>query len=136
MTTRNPPWSDSENSALVALYFAMLDMALAGKTYNKAGMVRAAQNGMGPRQLETMHAHELFLGKLNNRSRGSIEAKLMNASAAHHDLNPEAETMHGHGYRALSNYQAALSHAMLHALQNRVLLTERKRYAGTQFESD
>ena len=44
--------------------------------------------------------------------------------------------MHGHGYRALSNYQAALSHAMLHALQNRVLLTERKRYAGTQFESD
>ena len=130
MTTRNPPWSDSENHALVALYFVMLDNAVAGKPYNKAAMIRSAQQN-------PEHASQgSFAGNLSERSRGSIEAKLMNASAAHHDLNPEAETMHGHGYRALSNYQATLSEAMLFALQNRVLRTERKRYAGTQFESD
>ena len=134
MTKRNPPWSDSENHALVALYFVMLDNAVAGKPYNKAAMIRSAQ-GRADQWQNASHDSD-GNAILRNRSRGSIESKLMNASAAHHDLNPEAETMHGHGYRALSNYQATLSEAMLFALQNRVLRTERKRYAGTQFESD
>ena len=36
----------------------------------------------------------------------------MNASAAHRDLRPGAETMDGYGYRCLPNYQATLKVAM------------------------
>lgn len=105
MTTRTP-WTPAENAALVRLYFAMLDSAIAGQPYNKAAMIRDAQG-------DNMMPHERATrGELRNRSRGSIEAKLMNATAAHRDLDPTAETMDGHGYRALANYQAALKDAM------------------------
>ncbi len=102
MTTNRTPWTPAENAALVRLYFDMLECATAGCAYNKAAMIRSYQatdNGQHP---EALH----------NRSRGSIEAKLMNATACHRDLVPTAETMDGHGYRALSNYQAALREAM------------------------
>jgi hypothetical protein len=45
---------------------------------------------------------------LGARSRGSIEAKLMNCSAAHADLYPNAVTMADYGYKAAPNYQKAL----------------------------
>ena len=116
---RSPPWNDTENGALVALYFVMLDNAQAGKPYNKAAMIRCAQeNPEHPSQGS-------FAGNLSERSRGSIEAKLMNASAAHRDLvassvdNPELHTMDGHGYRCLSNYQADLKTAMQSELDGR-----------------
>jgi len=107
MTTRHPPWSEAENAALVALYFAMLDYVGFGVAYNKAAMIRGAQNS---------HAGPIDSGlntaALKARSKQSIEFKLMNATAAHRDLAPEAETMHSHGYRAMPNYQAALKDAM------------------------
>ena len=119
MTKRNPPWSDSENHALVALYFVMLDNAVAGKPYNKAAMIRSAQQN-------PEHASQgSFAGNLSERSRGSIESKLMNASAAHRDVYeaaavyPAPVTMDGYGYRMLCNYQAALRDAMATAVRLR-----------------
>lgn len=97
------PWTPAENAALVSLYFDMLAAAKAGQTYNKAAMIRDRQNG---------NIAEQIADDLRPRSRASIEFKLMNASAAHADLIPGAETMHGHGYRAMPNYQQALKDAM------------------------
>jgi hypothetical protein len=91
---------------LASLYFDMLTPAAAGDSYNKAEMIRQHQGT------------EENPGPLFNRSRGSIEAKLMNATAAHQDAIdrtalPPSETMDGYGYRALANYQAALRGAII-----------------------
>jgi len=120
MTTNRTPWTPAENAALVRLYFDMLDCATAGCAYNKAAMIRSYQATDDGRHPEA----------LANRSRGSVEAKLMNASACHADLiNDHIErygseptsrdTMHGHGYRCLSNYQAALKDAMRDEIERR-----------------
>ena len=55
-------WSDSENDAIVADYFAMLADDLAGRSYNKAQHNRALQAKI-------------------ERSRGAIEFKHQNISA-------------------------------------------------------
>lgn len=106
---RSPPWNDRENAAVIRLYFDMLGFAVAGHQYNKAGMIRTYQFSDEGKHPEA----------LSNRSRGSIEAKLMNTSAVHRDLVDGATTMDGYGYRCLSNYQAALKVAMQSALDNR-----------------
>lgn len=112
------PWTADENRAIVALYFKMLDSATTGQTYVKAAMIRAAQQG--PAAIPSAG-----LGTLGARSKGSIEAKLMNCSAAHRDVSAEsggqAVTMDGYGYRALSNYQATLKVAMADELRRREL---------------
>ena len=108
---RSPPWNDAENAALIRLYFDMLGFAVAGHSYNKAGMIRTYQFSDEGKHPEALAA----------RSRGSIEAKLMNASAAHRDLVDGATTMDGYGYRCLSNYQAALKAAMLEEINDRQL---------------
>jgi len=88
---KNKAWSTEENGILVALYFTMLENALENRPYNKAAMIRAVQaEGLGA------------------RSRSSIEAKLMNCSAAHADLHPNAITMADYGYKYAPNYQKAL----------------------------
>ncbi|MEP0316412.1 DUF3883 domain-containing protein, partial [Hyphomonas sp.] len=56
-------WSDTENDTVVAAYFAMLSDELSGRPFNKAAQNRALQEQIG-------------------RSRGSIEFKLCNVSAA------------------------------------------------------
>ena len=111
--TRKPAWSDAENARLIALYFEMLDYAIPGKQYSKAGMIREVRGD------------DAQPGPLLRRSKQSIEFKLMNASAAHAALDPHADTMDTFGYRAMPNYQAALKDEMLLALQNRVLIAER-----------
>lgn len=110
MTARKP-WTDDECRAVVTLYLHMLNNATDGKPYNKAAMIREARTGLECRVPDAERcAHP---GRpLAERSRGSIEAKLMNCSAAHADLVPDAVTMDGYGYRALSNYQKALKHAL------------------------
>ncbi len=117
-TTNAGPWQDHENAALVTLYFAMLDRAIAGEKYNKAAMIREAQ-------LPSYTHHDDSRGKLVARSRGSIEAKLMNASAAHTDLDENALTMHAFGYRALFNYQKSLKIAMRDELNGRAAELQR-----------
>ena len=102
--TKRTAWTPDENRALAALYFRMLYCARMGASYNKAEMIRTAQ-GTDEKP-----------GPLHGRTRGSIEAKLMNASAAHRDLDAGAVTMDGFGYRALANYQASLRDAMRAAM--------------------
>jgi hypothetical protein len=124
MTTRTA-WTPAENAALVRLYFQMLDSAIAGKPYNKAAMIRAYQG------IDFAPVHAPDHAALANRSRGSIEAKLMNASAAHRDVLAAAGelgvTMDGYGYRCLGNYQAALLDAMRTELGRRGLEQWRHR---------
>ena len=106
-------WTDKENAAVVALYFAMLDHATQGTPYNKRAMIRSAQAGQA-------YGHALEnRGPLKARSKGSIEAKLMNCTAAHAALRPDAVTMDGYGYRALSNMQGALKAAMRREVERR-----------------
>lgn len=108
------PWNTEENRSLVALYFTMLDAAKTGLEYNKAGMIRHARGeSVGAWMTKVEH------GSLSARSRGSIEAKLMNCSAAHRDIDPEAETMATHGYKAWGNYQKHLKDCINDELQNR-----------------
>ena len=116
---RPAPWSAEENTAIVALYFQMLGCVETGHPYSKAGMIRHARG-------ETVGAWmSIESGVLANRSKGSIEAKLMNVTAAHRDISAEsggrAVTMDGYGYRALSNYQATLKDAVRDELKRREL---------------
>jgi hypothetical protein len=125
--TRPAPWSDYENRALVALYFTMLDYATAGGHYNKAAMIREAQNGPAYRNNHrNLTSEPSGSGALGARSRGSVELKLMNASAAHRDVDADAVTMDGYGYRALPNYQATLKDAMRLKID-----TRRRCYIGS-----
>lgn len=107
--TRQPPWNDAENGRCVRLYFEMVDAVEAGEKYVKAQMIRDAQCLDGCHQ------------ELAARSRTSIEFKLMNCTAIHQALRPEAVTMHDHGYRAMPNYQAELKEAMLREITAREL---------------
>ena len=76
--------------------------AAKGQPYNTAAMIRCAQeNPEHPSQGS-------FAGNLAERSRGSIEAKLVNVTAVLHDLGRDDVSMTEHGYRPLSNYQSDL----------------------------
>ena len=79
-------WSDTENDAVVASYFGMLSDELSGRRYNKASQNRALQEQTG-------------------RSRGSIEFKLCNVSAACVGLGLPIIK----GYRPRSNFQMSLA---------------------------
>lgn len=81
-------WSDPENDAVVASYFAMLSDELSGRSYNKAAQNRALQEQTG-------------------RSRGSIEFKLCNVSAAFVGLGLPIIR----GYRPRFNFQMSLAEA-------------------------
>lgn len=79
-------WSDIENDAVVASYFAMLSDELSGRHYNKALQNRGLQEQIG-------------------RSRGSIEFKLCNMSAACVGLGlPIIQ-----GYQPRPNFQMSLA---------------------------
>lgn len=109
--TRSAPWTEYENAAVVVLYFEMLDAEMAEQRYSKADHIRAFRG-----EAQTSH-YALDHAPLATRSRGSIEFKLMNCSAAHADIVKGAETMHDHGYRALPNYQADLKTAMRESIE-------------------
>lgn len=111
---KNPPWNAAENAALVRLYFRMLDGSeRVGVTLNKAALIRMAQGKPSEAdRLGGVTGLTGFAGQLPNRSRASIEFKLMNASAGHEKIRPAAVTMDGFGYRKMPNLQAALLEAM------------------------
>jgi len=81
-------WSDIENDAVVASYFTMLSDELSGRSYNKAAQNRALQEQIG-------------------RSRGSIEFKLCNVSAACIGLGLPIIK----GYQPRFNFQMSLAEA-------------------------
>lgn len=81
-------WSDIENDAVVASYFTMLSDELSGHRYNKAEQNRVLQEQIG-------------------RSRGSIEFKLCNVSAACVGLGLPIIK----GYQPRFNFQMSLAEA-------------------------
>ncbi|QIE44887.1 DUF3883 domain-containing protein [Pseudohalocynthiibacter aestuariivivens] len=86
MTTAD--WSDIENDTIVAGYFSMLSDELSGHRYNKAAQNRSLQDQIG-------------------RSRGSIEFKMCNISAALRGLGlPTIK-----GYAPRFNFQMSLVEA-------------------------
>lgn len=94
------PWTAEENRLVVADYFAMMADELAGRPYNKAATLRA----LAP--------------LLNGRSRGSIEFKRANISAALDELG----FRHLTGYLPRGNFQASLQDAVEEELQRTGLL--------------
>lgn len=88
------PWTDAENDAIVADYFAMLAEDLAGRRYNKAGHNRRLQARIG-------------------RSHGAIEYKHQNISAV---LKALGQTWLP-GYRPAYNIQASLTDAVVRWLE-------------------
>lgn len=83
-------WSDIENEAVVVSYFTMLSDELSGRRYNKAAQNRVLQDQIG-------------------RSRGSIEFKLSNVSAACVGLGLPFIN----GYKPLFNFQMSLAETVL-----------------------
>ena len=97
-------WTGEENEAIVAEYLDMLEQELAGQHFVKK-------------------RHNERVQSLTGRSRGSVEFKFQNASAALRDMHaPWVE-----GYKPARNYQASLSDAIEQALANRPTLTELMR---------
>lgn len=86
-------WSDTENAAIVADYFAMLDKELSGQRYSKAEHNRAMQ-------------------KIISRSKGSIEFKHQNISAVLMGLG-EPWIL---GYKPAANFQDSLVEAVVRYL--------------------
>lgn len=82
-------WSDSENDAVVASWFSMLSDELAQRAYVKA-------------------EHNRQLQQLTGRSKGSIEFKLCNVSAAAIAF----ALPHVKGYQPRSNFQMTLADAI------------------------
>lgn len=88
-------WTDGQNDAIVADYFAMLVDDLAGRPYNKAD-------------------HNRRLQALSGRPRTSIEFKHRNISAVLQGMGEAWIT----GYKPAFNYQASLEHAVLRWLEH------------------
>ena len=85
--TRNPAWNPTENAALLQAYGQLVDAQADGAYLSKAALIR-----------------QLQAGPLSARSRGSVEAKFMNISAA------LVKAGHGHvrGYKPAPNMQRCL----------------------------
>jgi hypothetical protein len=87
-------WTDEQNDAIVADYFAMLADDIAGRPYNKA-------------------AHNRTLAAQIGRPRSSIEFKHRNISAVLQGLGEDWIA----GYRPAFNFQASLVDAVVRWLQ-------------------
>ena len=85
ITTRKP-WSDGDVSALLRVYYTFLNYQQSGEAYTKAPAVRSLAADLG-------------------RTKGSIEAKMMNVSAVLNDRGLPFVT----GYKPLSNYNKSLA---------------------------
>lgn len=83
-------WTDEQNDAIVADYFAMLADDIAGRSYNKAGHNRLLQPAIG-------------------RPRGSVEYKQRNISAVLKGLGEDWIP----GYKPAFNFQASLVEAVM-----------------------
>lgn len=107
-------WTDAQNDAIVADYFAMLANDLAGQRYNKAAHNRALQSAIG-------------------RPHGSIEFKHRNVSAVLKGLG-EAWVA---GYLPAFNYQDSLEDAVARWLAlNPGWLSRPPAIAGTAHVAD
>jgi hypothetical protein len=99
-------WTDNEIFAVLMLYRSMWIYATEGVDYNKAAMIREAR-GIDKHGQSTRH------GPLYDRSKGSIEMKLMNVTAALGSIGRDDLSMAEHGYRPMSNMQKSLKDAVV-----------------------
>ena len=104
------PWSDSEIDAGITLYLSMKVLADNRKKYNKAAMIRKARGEFLERI--NYNSDESYGGKLANRSKGSIEMKLMNICAAVEALGRKDLSMAENGFRPMVNMQKKLMDAV------------------------
>jgi Domain of unknown function (DUF3883) len=88
-------WTDQQNDTIVADYFAMLADDIAGRAYNKA-------------------EHNRLLQAMSGRSRGSIEYKHQNISAALKGLGEDWIP----GYKPAFNLQTSLVDAVVRWLEH------------------
>lgn len=88
--TNRKAWTDEDNAALVALYNRMYAMQESGEKYSKAPLVRALAADL-------------------ERSKGSIECKLMNVSAVRVNVLGLGFVQ---GYKPLNNYNGDLVEAV------------------------
>lgn len=100
------PWTDKEQLAVIALYDQMHSFVMAGIPYNKAQMIRDSQDH------EVCEVDHDYSGELDTRSKGSIEMKLMNVTAACEALGRPDLSMAEHGYRPMKNMQKSLKDAV------------------------
>lgn len=87
-------WTDAQNDAIIADYFAMLDEDIAGRPYSKA-------------------EHNRLLQAMISRPRGSIEYKHQNISAVLKGLGQDWIL----GYKPAFNFQASLVDAVMRWLE-------------------
>ncbi len=98
MANSGDDWTDAENSAVVGAYFDMLADELAARPFNKSEINRVLRDGA-----------------LSARSRGSVEFKLQNISAALDDEGlPWIE-----GYKPRGHAQGTLKDRVLKEAQRR-----------------
>ena len=114
------PWTGAEIAAAISLYQTIRSHVVDhASPMTKAELIRYWRGEQGPLTLLGMSAHH---GSLKARSRGSVEAKLMNISACiesmiarrddgHYDYAAEL-SLAKHGYKAFGNVQAALADAV------------------------
>lgn len=101
-------WSDEENDAIVADYFAMLAEDASGRAYNKAEHNRALRVAIG-------------------RGRGSVEYKHQNISAVLKGMGEDWVE----GYKPAFNYQASLEDAVARWLTAHPAWLERTAHTDT-----
>ncbi len=94
-------WTDLENAALCRAWCLMFMADLTGKAVNKSAVRRE------------LIGTDSEPGILHSRSHGSIEAKLMNISAAAVAIGIPALP----GYKPASNYQASLRVHLMAAIE-------------------
>lgn len=95
-------WTADEIDAVISLYFAMRVLVEYGEKFNKRQLIREQQSHYDSEIGCTV------AGPLADRSRGSVEMKLMNVTACIESLDAPEFSMAEHGYRPLYSYQAAL----------------------------
>lgn len=104
------PWTDNEIRYVLILYRSMWWHASHGEDYNKAQMIRdARQERTQPAGFKAMP----YTAELRNRSKGSIEMKLMNVTAALESIGRDDLSMAEHGYRPMTNMQKSLKDAVV-----------------------
>jgi hypothetical protein len=101
---KSKPWTQAECDACIKAYNVMLTGETVGAAVNKAAInryLRGDETGAQPSEQQAMHIEQ---GALSDRSRGSIELKCMNISAARKSLDLPTIS----GYKPLPNMQALL----------------------------
>ena len=110
-------WTDAENAAVIALYVTIQREVITNGRGTKAGVIREIRGE--PKATDPRIIPVEIRGELAMRSRGSVEAKMMNLShvlAQSDDPKAGRLTLAANGYKALSGCQAALFDAVVEAL--------------------